>query len=209
MSEERQQRIDDMHRAVGRYIVEFSRLMFHMKSVMILRLSLAVQPAHQADQQQLAQFAFGEAMAAQIANGFFGMCRFETEFDPDEKKVYTSFRNAVSDAIEKRNYFAHGDWWVGWGDATRSHVSRLRPVRAAGAHEGTQVSAAELDEESDSLIQLRHLLVEFGNLCLLNSIYVEPAEGETARVRDIFVVEGGKVVRNGPKAALFFPFKTS
>jgi hypothetical protein len=67
----RREEVDDAYRAIGYYFVAFSQLVFRMRFLMSRRLT------KQHDKQELGELAFGTAMAQQIADSFFSMCRFE------------------------------------------------------------------------------------------------------------------------------------
>lgn len=198
MGDERQGQIDDAYRAIGRYAVEFSQLVFSMRETM--NRYLARPYIHS---REIA-LVFGELPAQLIANAFFGMCAMVADFDDDETKVAKAFRNAVNRTIEERNYFFHGDWRV-WGDPAM--VDRVRPVRSKGPFEHTNLTAAELDERVIALQRLRRAITEFGVLCLgtgHNRYRIAPDLPCPTRVRDIFVMDGAKVARAGPWADHIF-----
>jgi hypothetical protein len=200
---EHQRQTDDAYRAVGRYVVEFSRLIFHMRFAVARRLT---QPG---DGPLLGEMALGEATAYPIANAFFGICRVTNELDADEQKVASKLRSDVKAAIEARNDVAHGDWWIGLArkGAETIHdpiVIRIHPDGSKGPVDLKELTAGELDGMSESLVQLRNLVAEFGEICLGPDEQTHLLAG--VHVRDIFVIEGPKkspkVVRNGPMAGL-------
>jgi hypothetical protein len=195
---EHQRQTDDAYRAVGRYVVEFSRLVFHMRFAVARRLTPP------GDGPILGEMALGEATADPIANTFFGMCRVTNELDADEQKVASELRKTVKAAIKNRNDIAHGDWWMGLAaeGAETIHdpiVIRIRPDRSKGAVDLKQLTVGELDRMSESLAQLRNLVAEFGEICLGPDKETHLPDG--VRVSDILVIEDGRVVRNGSKAS--------
>lgn len=146
--EEYRRDTDDVFRAIGRYVVEFSQLTSAMRRVLAWRLS------PRRDEFIVGQLAFGEAGASQLANAFFGVCRHVGHPDAKEEKLATSLRKSVNQAIEKRNYLAHGDWVVGDVAEHDAYVEaalliRYRPLRSQGIQKAERLSADDLDVLSD------------------------------------------------------------
>lgn len=94
---------DNAYRAIGRWVVEFSQLVFWMRSLMIQRLS-------KPSEYGLLELAFGEATAGQIAASFFALCKTIGNLDESETAVSNKLRDTVGRAVTRRNDFAHGDW---------------------------------------------------------------------------------------------------
>jgi hypothetical protein len=194
----KQRQKDDAYRAVGRYVVEFSRLIFQMRTAMEIRLGT--------EPPMLGILAFGEATAAQVANACFAMCETAADLDDDEQKVADWLRKAVRKEIETRNDFAHGDWWIGWvsggepDNITTPWLDRIKPSRRKGARVKTEISVAELDERSEKLIRLRNLVAQFAQVCLVPERYAgyKPVRGPKVRVGDFLIMRAGEVVREGP-----------
>jgi hypothetical protein len=184
-----QQQQDDAYRALGRYVAEFSRLIFHMRIAMSIRLSPT-------GDLRLAELALGEATAGPITSSFFAMCLLTADLDDDEKSIAGKLQEAVTDEIKRRNDFAHGDWWIGWGPGTGEmsapKLGRVKPGRGKGDFKSAEQSAATLDALSDSLSELRNLVGEFGDICFKQHAY-HPALHETAiRVRDVLTLQGSR-----------------
>lgn len=198
-----QRQTNDAHRAIGRYVVEFSGLMYYMRCLMAWRLTVTG-----GDPQELGELVLGEAWPTAIANAFFGMCRYVSEPDKDEERIASTLRSAVTKAIKKRNDIAHGDWWVGVAfsrdeDIPDPRLVRIHPVRAEGIAKDMSVPVAELDGLSDSLEALLKLVVVFGHLCLeLPVLLKEGVSSADLRVRDVLVMDGKQVIQDGPKAEL-------
>jgi hypothetical protein len=187
----------EAHRAIGRWIVEFSLLMEYMRTAIVERLN--------PDPPILADLALGEATANQIASVFFGMCRQLADLDKDEVKIAARLQaRMVHGEIERRNDIAHGDWWIDTrisADAPAGKVRniRIRPARKEGPMKVIEVTPDELDDWSGSLAALRDLITEYGYICL----GARPYAAEDIRVRDIFVMKSGEIAREGPRAAEF------
>lgn len=209
--------VNDTCRAIGRYIVEFSALIYRMRYVLSWRLTRG----H--DSQELGELAFAHAQAQFTADSYFSMCRFDGDLDEGEQAVLSALYGAVNDVITDRNSFAHGDWWtdlVPWRtgevDATTLQLIRMQPKRRKGAFADMDHWSAEaLDERAERMLRLQEDVVEFGCLALGLPVVVSndvgggvrSAEDREVRVRDVFTTQAGKgsgtkaqVLRNGPKA---------
>ncbi|HEX8105760.1 MAG TPA: hypothetical protein VF533_24305 [Solirubrobacteraceae bacterium] len=181
------------HRAVGRYVIEFSQLFFRMRTVIEHRLNT--------DPPQLGMLVMGEATAQPIANVFFSMCRLVGNLDSDEEAIARALSNAVAEAIKTRNDVAHGDWFVGWGaidgPPEPPTLQRTKPQRKDGALVQYVWNIEDLDQMADDLLDLTGLVSAFGNLCV--GLHPRQQE-EEIRVRDILILQDGKVLREGPRA---------
>jgi hypothetical protein len=185
---------DDAYRAVGRYVVEFSRLIFHMRLGVIHELAN--------DRDSLPhQLALGGSSARQISDAFFAICEYVMiSPEADEIRIGRRLQRDVNEEIKKRNDVAHGDWWVGFGrkesgEGGDPRLLRVKPSKRAGAFEARDIPVAELDQWSDDLYALRQFVAEYG------AIRLNTFHSRGLRVRDIFVMRDGRVVREGPKAA--------
>jgi hypothetical protein len=195
---EAQKRANESYRALGRYVSEFSRLIWWMR--MLIASTVAKPGAY-----SLAELALGESTAQPIANAFFGICK--TLVEADEEKVGDRLRVRVNEAIKLRNDFAHGDWFIGWrrlhADGTvpdnseDPFLKRIRPTRKAGPIDERDYLPADLDAFSDDLIVLRNLVAEYGMVA--TSATNDPVL-KALRVRDLFTYSDGEVCRDGPQA---------
>lgn len=190
---------DDTYRAVGRWVVEFSRLIFIMR----LRVIRYVTPE---GDQTGAMLALGEATARQIADAFFAICVHSTPLTADEAKVAKRLKRDVVDQISRRNDFTHGDWWVGYPTHADKEggpmLHRVKPGRASGASRVDDMPVETLDEMSDELHELRQHVAEFGDYCLHQGDLLE-VNGQYIRVKDIFTLGDEGVARDGPLATAF------
>ena len=206
---ERQKR--EAHRALGRYVETFSHLIFQMRLLMNMRLTM---PAYDIN---LGELAFGQVTAGLIANSFFGMCRYLGKLDDAEKNVANQLHNEVNEAITERNKIVHGDWfttpeWTPPAEPDAAQLVRYYPSDRAGLFERIEPYTAEkLDTMSDRIFALRVLLSDFGRCALgLGMLKADGtgAEPGAYRVGDILKAEnvskggkGGTVARTGPHAA--------
>jgi hypothetical protein len=206
--------IDDAHRAIGRYVVEFSHLVSCMRCMIGDRLVVGTSDAHLDDADfereiELADLVLGEASAQAIANVLFGMCRVAADLDDGERKIASVLSEAVNRTIEQRNDIAHGDWMVGALTAGGESViaPRLVRIRPARKKEMTKVSVyapEDLDKVSAAVRELSERVVDFGNLCLGILVAQQGSADPAAvpRVRDVLVNKNGQVLREGPMAGV-------
>lgn len=204
--------IDEAHRSIGRYFVQFSRLVAHMRGMMSQRLVIEGD-----NKVELAELAFGGAMAQQIADAYFAMCRYDGGLSDAEKGVCNLLQSAVNEEIEWRNRFAHGDWWINphLGDPAKPELVRMTPRKREGIPaELTHHPPKEMDARSDAMSALHADVAEFGMLALsLRVITVTGGDLRSTRreyrVEDIFTYTPGRsgkhkqkatFERNGPKA---------
>lgn len=212
----RQAAVEDVFRAIGRYFVRFSELVYTMRFLMSFRLT------NGEENQELAELAFAGAQAQQIADSFFSMCRYDAEFDADEEEIAGTLKKAINVVITERNNFAHGDWWIdsAWvADPTVIQLIRMSPKRHKGDFADLDHwSASGIDQLTDALQDLLGHAAEFGAIALglpqmvirTDGPGVRVVENRAYRVKDVFTLRAGKsgrhkqtatVVREGPRAA--------
>jgi hypothetical protein len=180
---------DDTYRALGRYVVEFSRLLWWMRKMV----------AEKIGNRELVELTLGEVTASPIASAFFAICKHSApfEFDDDEQAIARTLSNAVADEITRRNDYTHGDWWIGWGNEesgmSEPQLVRTKPTRKEGPVRTDLLAASTIELAAVRLVELRNLVGEFGFVCLQQWMY-DPLTGLTPgqiiRVRDVFAVEG-------------------
>ena len=181
-------RTDDAYRAIGRYVYEFSRLVFHMRST----------TSSVFDKRAMAEVVMGRSTAQMIADGFFELCRASTTLNPDEDRVARSLSRKVSDLIDQRTELDHGDWLIGparaddW-DVADPGLARTRPARRDGPFEFRKYTIRDLEALSDEISEVRNFVGEYGALC------VGRHGSAGARVGDFLVIVGTSVQRSGPK----------
>lgn len=187
---------DESHRAIGRYVAEFSSLVSAMREAIEWKL--------RGEDPMISRLALGELTAGQIANGFFAICEHVSDFDEEESRVASRFKVRVTEAIKDRNDFAHGDWVLAQGDSTAPNqgptLLRTKPGRRAGAHVESVWPVDKLDELSDDLFSLTQALGEFAWLCFGIHPLAEH-RGEAVRVREIFRMRENRIWRTGPEAS--------
>jgi hypothetical protein len=177
---------DDTYRAIGRYVIEFSRMFSLMRDKMAYRL------ARSDDTSKPLETAFGEMTANQLTNAFFSTCLNVGDLDDNEQKVGRWLRARVIKEIERRNDVAHGDWYVTQTvnvqpRRNNSTLRRLKPARSSDDGEERDIPAETLDQWSDEVHELGLLVAGFGQVAL--------GIDAKRRVSDVFVFEKKRVIR--------------
>ena len=199
MSEEE---IDAACRAIGRYIVEFSRLIAEM------RISLEGHFFY--DDPDPIKLVLGGAPADQITNAFFAVCEHSVNLDDEERQVAVRLKKEVRDAIRERNDVAHGDW-VSDFESGHPVILRTKPGRKAGPWVRKVRTIQQLDDMVDAVAKLADTVREFAWLTLGGHPLEEPTgakrkedpdygEASEIRVREIFRFQNHRIVRKGPRA---------
>ena len=181
-------RADETYRAIGRYMVQFSHLIRHMRELMVLR---AITREKIGNDPNVADIALAGAAPMDIMRSFFGMCRYISDLDNDERKVEEVIRGRVRRVIEERNDIAHGDWYVGREEGADSLVQRLHAFRKDGHGELIVYWPEMLDELSDDIQALTILVREFGSVALSEPYppWVKPSGSpgiRDLRVKDVW-----------------------
>ena len=138
---------DDVYRALGRYVVEFSRLIWWM------RHELAAELSPGGGDVTTGEIVLGELTAYPIYAPFFAICAHKAELDETEKKIETKLFKAVDAEAKRRNALLHGDWLIGGSDGTMSEPAliRVKPRREEGTFVQEFYSAERLDGISDEV----------------------------------------------------------
>lgn len=185
-------RVDETHRAIGRYVVAFSYLLYEMRE--------AIEYPLRGDDPVFAQLAMGEAYASQITNAFFAVCEHAADLDDEERQVAIRLKQEVNDAIKNRNDIAHGDWKVRHVGLPGPRMFRTKPGRKAGWLVEKARPVEELDGLSEALEELAETVIEFALLCFGVHPHAGEIDGEV-RVRDVYRFRNRRVVRVGRYAA--------
>ena len=189
---------DAHHRAVGRWIVEFSRLVMFMRLAIELRLARGVDLVE-------AKIVLGEASADQITGSFFELCSHCGEPNEAETKSLKCLKGQVREQISRRNDFAHGDWLGGSPEGLS--IWRTKPGKKGAAWGFKEPSPDDLDDWSESLRRLGKTVGEVGLICLDPDI-IEGVWGRAIRLEDVFRYrpgdsgKRGQSPRSGSKAAV-------
>lgn len=115
---------------------------------------------------KLGTIALGEMQPWPLAGAFFQLCRETCDLTEQEQAIEAWLRNRVRDAMEDRNNYAHGDWWVGLPGDPDPWLARTKPRTKAAAEKTERVPVGELDDKADGLVRLLMLVQTFGLICL-------------------------------------------
>lgn len=182
---------DDAYRAIGRYVVEFSRLVMHMRYAIERRLD-------RGSEQRIAPLALGEVAANQITEAFFAICEQVADLEEEEKRVGIRLRKEVRDEIKRRNDFAHGDWSIGEAAVSDDPMLyRVKPGRKAGPADRRELPVAEIDAAADDLYALRQKVAEYGAICLDSFPFALQGD-RPFQIRHAFRMDDHRVVRISP-----------
>lgn len=158
---------DDMYRAIGRYVVEFSRIFTLMRNKMAYRLS----QAKPGESYAALEVAFGEMTASQLTNAYFATCLEVAQLSGEERKIGRTLRAMVISETERRNDIAHGDWHVAQiinVEPRRNHAElrRLKPAKDLGVHDTQDFVSKTLDDWADEVNRLGLMVATFGQITL-------------------------------------------
>lgn len=221
--DERRKRRDDAYRAIGRYMVAFSRL------ISVMRVLVAEYVVGPEGDPSVAEDLMGDVGAKNIADAYFGLIRRRGGLDVVEAQMEVLLRKRVvtegGSIVQTRNDIAHGDWWVGIfgvnSDEGGGLLVRTKTSRASGAAAvAEEMTAKQLEQMADEIVDLTNTLAEFGRLALGLAVSRrdEPLQqtrtsiGEF-RIRDVYSLTGeghsgvwaDRLVRNGPSAGIVLP----
>lgn len=178
---------DDTYRAIGRYVVEYSRMLTFMRDKMAYRFA-------RPGEKDALEAAFGEMTAYPLTNAFFASCAAIGELDDDERKIGRSLRAQVLEESERRNDIAHGDWTVAQvvnvePRQNYAELRRLKPAKAKVVDQRQEVLAQTLDGWSDEVHELALMVATFGQFAL--------GIADGTRVRDRLAMQGNRVIQVG------------
>lgn len=202
--EQHQQRVNATHAAIGRYFVEFSRLISHMRNALQDRMRRPEDPP------QLISVAFGGSGADQICTAFFALCKEIGGLDENDLTIFKYLRGKLREEIIKpRNDYAHGDWFVEMSrlmqppGVSNTYVYRQTPSRGVGGG-AIHVDAELLNSNTDYLISIGMAISELGMICF--DTHPLKREGERLGISEFYVLSGDrnepkKLTRNGPRSS--------
>lgn len=173
---------DALYRAIGRFIVEYSRLDGRMRNLMdhlvlIHRGGGVVAIPWMA---ALGQITTSDKMSAV----FFSVCSAMRELEPDEIAIQAALRAQIKALRKKRTHVAHDVWQVG---SDTSAASSIR-LGFSGGHDTIHVrfrNPPDIEALADEAVELAELVHAFAEGCA----------SQGAGVADRLELAGGRVVR--------------
>ncbi len=174
------------YRQVGRYVTEFSRLLWVIRDLVADRLR------KQRDPPNLIDLVFRRTSAEPLVDTFFDMCRMLVEHEPDETEAADKLNAAITKQIKWRNRVAHGDLAVGYWSSKGGDPEGAKPMppevwQVVGGKGKGRARRPDFDANSDELETLRTLVWHYGHFCLRSG-----GDPKIKRVRDVLVVKDGK-----------------
>ena len=118
--ETRLAQINDIYRALGQFLVEFSRMVTAMEST----LTSAV-----GGDEQLLRSIIVELTAYPLAQAWRSVMTKTPDLTEDDQKVLSELRVEIGYLIELRNDWMHGAWFVGYGNETTTDWSEAALFR--------------------------------------------------------------------------------
>lgn len=184
----RQHQIDELYRAIGRFVVEFSQLLHRLETMTVLLMA-----AGSAAPQQRTWALLAGRTAQPIVDGYFALLAeiHRDRWTDEDWRLVKGVRKEISDLIARRNRLSHDAWFVGWGNEdTVDFRTATRRRLSSSPSDGARFTAAEfradqLEAEADDIRRLSSVAASIGHLELL-----EKRPSEVLRVDD-----DGRVVR--------------
>jgi len=190
---EAQAEVKELYRAVGKYFVCFSELVWTMRRAIGAHMEAENQPPF------LVDALLSDMQAMNICRAFFGACFKLASLDEEERRITKRLNRIIKDTIEERNELAHGDWLLlrDWkpGSGLSPKLARFHLTEADSRPELRPTSVQWLDERSDALERLNAITHEFADICLPASETARMYAGR--RVRDFFKLDGKRLIRIG------------
>lgn len=183
---------DEIHRAIGHYMVTFSQLVSSMRELVIQRIT------EEGRERDLLVLALGMLEARTIAEPFFAICRAEYDFASDGEDIRKRLRSHVKEEIEERNRIAHADWGVarwsrGDGQAPIAERVLVKPDKQEPIQR-QRYNVGDIDKLCERAELLRNVVWEFGSICLQRGSY-HPRRGfPLPKVSEALQIKDGRVV---------------
>lgn len=195
----RMQERDATYRAIGRYVVEFSLVVAYMQIDMIERICF------ETDTAPLAYLTLGEAPARQISDAFFAVCAAAGGCDKVELRILRKIQGRLNDEINRRNDFAHGDWFDALRPLDEANpatfvLTRMKPSRKTNPGSAKGYSSRDLEAAVAEVRLLASWVLDVGDALL------RPHPTDRS-LRDYFSLdENGAVTRSGVPGARSYGF---
>jgi hypothetical protein len=148
--EKRKRQTDATHAALGRYIEAFEQIVMWLRVGCSQLTCLTTRAPLNVKQQLLMNVVFNHrcmtadnlasiyrALVGQIINDK-DMTRFDGAEIKTIEKVLTQFHNDFQEAVNKRNDYIHGTWFIGYGNAASEDWSNIGYLRGKATKEGVK-----------------------------------------------------------------------
>jgi hypothetical protein len=175
---------DDAYRALGRYIAEYSQLFLKLRWTVATCLQREVALT-------VPLMAIGGLGDNRLTVAFFSICKYVGTFTfgeptPEDDAIAAKFQKAVEKEIRRRNEFAHGTWWIGWGLGDQMAIPNLWPT--GPGRNPSKRSAADLDKTTDAMVELQEFLGQFSDMHLRSGVHMPGSEiaGRPVKPSEVF-----------------------
>jgi hypothetical protein len=101
-------RVNQIHQAVGQFVVEFSRMVHTMESDLYFSVG---------GNQHLFFAITAELSADPLARAWHSVMSESPDLTDEDRKVLSNIHAEVVDLIQLRNDWPHGTWFVGYGES--------------------------------------------------------------------------------------------
>lgn len=190
--------VDADLRAIGRFVVEFGQLVFHIRKGILFHVG---GPAHQ---PQPLNLLMGEATAKPLSNAFFAMLRGDESAPPEgeDLRMLGRIENEVGEVITLRNDVMHGDWFVGYAEEGANRpgpatLMRTKPGRRTGAAlEVRELTTDDIEDLTERVSNARRLVQEVGTF-MLDRALRRQVYGELGLAEVFEIVHGRPQHREG------------
>jgi hypothetical protein len=125
---DRAAQMNDIYQALGLFLVEFSRMVSSMEVGLLYVTGGA--------DQRLIRAIVAELTADPLARAWRSAMIQATELTENDKRVLSGVAAEISSLINLRNDWAHGIWFVGYGDEATGDWSRAGLMRFKNSAKG-------------------------------------------------------------------------
>jgi hypothetical protein len=122
--------MNEIYQALGRFLVEFSRIVHSMEIELYFSIG---------GDQQLLRAITAELTANPLAQAWRSVMTKATDLSDDDREVLSGLRAEINVLIELRNDWMHGTWFVGYGNETTTDWSAASLLRLENTKEGVVV----------------------------------------------------------------------
>jgi hypothetical protein len=210
--------------ALGRYTYEFSRMVWHLRwGTAQMGMRSIPHDARTSELFQSLHIQTAGMTAGQLVDVFFAFAELNGAYSRIEAKIASSLRARVTEQVERRNDFLHGEWMINYVSSTgvedpatgevEQVTTRLpptlyrdKPSKPFASRQPREHSLTELQAFITELETVRDHAVEWSQIIAGLAIVAIPnGEGERDIARpglsDVWVYDKvRKAVREGPLA---------
>jgi hypothetical protein len=190
---DRMAQMNSIYQALGRFIVEFSRVVSAMETGLYFVTG---------GDQQLTRTIVIELTADPVARAWRSSMIQAIDLSDDDLKVLTGLAGEISALINLRNDWAHGAWFIGYGDETTTDWSQAALMRFKNTAKGMALpsklerlpTAAYIEKAATHAALLADAISTFGMIVVMRQLGETKDTRPSDRVR-IKEVDGHRQVQ--------------